>query len=177
MSDTAIFAVAARFASVDDLETAVRRLKAAGHGRLETYTPYPVESLSKLVGSPPSPVPWFFLICGLAGAVIGFLGQLYGAAIDYPINIGGRPLNSWPMFVPIANEVMILSAVVGGIAGMLIATGLPHLYHPIFAVPQFDRASSDGFFLSVMARDPTDYEEIRRLLTGCRPLAIVDVPA
>src|SRR6185312_4675429 len=104
---------------------------------------------------------------GLVGAGAGFWMQYYSMAIDYPFNAGGRPPNSWPVFVPIAFEVMILVAAFVAFLGMLFLNGLPHPHHPVFNVPQFARASQDRFFLCIEATDPLfDPQAVARFLAG-----------
>jgi hypothetical protein len=103
--------------------------------------------------------------------------EWYSAAIDYPINVGGRPPFSWPAFFPPTFEMTLLWASVFGVFAMLIGNGLPRLHHPLFAVPEFERGSSDRFFLLLRAHDPLfDLPRTRDFLATLAPLSIIEVP-
>jgi hypothetical protein len=103
--------------------------------------------------------------------------QYWSSVIDYPINVGGRPLNSWPAFIPVTFELTILTAALAGLIGLLALCRLPMLYHPVFNVPEFARASSDRFFLCIEATDPHfDMTHTRELLAGLQPLHVAEVP-
>ncbi len=155
MSDaTRGYGLLAEFRSGRELVSAVRRARAAGYQRLDAYSPMPVEGLREALGHRPSRLPWLVL----AGALIGGGGfyfiEWYSAVIDYPLNIGGRPVHSWPAFIFSAVEVTILLGALFGVVGMLVASGLPRLHHPLFAVPAFDATTRDGFFLYLDGSDP-----------------------
>ena len=104
---------------------------------MDAYTPHPVEGLAAELGMRSTHIPTVVLLCGLVGVSVGFFMQYYSMAINYPWNVGGRPVNSWPVFIPIAFEIMILIASFGAFLGMLFLNGLPHPHHPVFNVPQF----------------------------------------
>jgi Alternative complex III, ActD subunit len=168
----------AEFGSAAELLDAARHAHAAGQRGLEAYSPMPVEGLREALGRPASRLPWLVL----AGAVLGGGGfyflEWYSAVIDYPINIGGRPYDSWPAFIFSAVEMTILFAALFGVAGMLFASGLPRLYHPLFAVPAFDAATRDGFFLYFDASDAgIDRAALRRFADSLRPRSVHEVDA
>ena len=123
-------------------------------------------------------VPFVVLIGGLIGAAVGFFMQYYSMAINYPFNVGGRPHNSWPVFIPITFELMILVGAFAAFLGMLFLNGLPHLHHPLFNVPQFARSSQDRFFLCIEAEDPQfDRLATAEFLAGLQPYGeVVEVP-
>lgn len=177
MSPAPARGLAAAFTRPADLVTAARRLRLADCGRLEAYTPYAVEGLAPLIGAPPSRLGRYFMAGGILGLLLGYATQLYGAAVAYPLDVGGRPLDSWPMFVPSANEIMILGAVLGGTLGLLVRIGLPRLHHPVFTLPGFERASDDRFFLTVETPDARMLAYAHDVLTACRPALLTDLPS
>lgn len=133
---------------------AVEQLHELGYRRIEAFTPYAVDGLVEKLGAPPKRIAPWTLGAGIVGG-FGALGmQYFAAAIDYPINAGGRPAASWAAFFPAAIEVAILFAVVAGFATFLATCRLPALYQPVFNVAWFDEASRDGFLLLVRADDP-----------------------
>jgi hypothetical protein len=149
-----LYGALARFTGPDELVGAVRRLRDRGYRRLDAYSPFPIHGLDRALGLGRSKVPAFVLLGGLFGAVFAQTLQWYQSAIAYPLITGGKPLNSTEAFVPITFETTILYAALGAVFGMLVLNGLPRLYHPVFRGKSFARASDDGFFLSVEARDP-----------------------
>ena len=149
-----IWGLMAEFHSADELLAAVRRARLAGYRQMDAHTPYAVEGLAIELGMRQSRIASIVLIGGLVGAGVGFWMQYYSLVIDYPLNVGGLPYNSWPVFVPIAFELTILVAACSAFLGMLFLNGLPQPHHPLFNVPQFDRASQDRFFLCIEASDP-----------------------
>lgn len=174
---TPTFGLLAEFKTPQEILDATRRARLAGYQAMDAYTPYPVEGLSAELGLPRTRVPFVVLVAGLVGAGAGFFMQWYSMAVDYPFNVGGRPLNSWPVFVPIAFEVMVLVASFAALLGMLFLNGLPRPHHPVFNVPRFDRASQDRFFLCIEATDPKfDAEGTRQFLAELHPAEVLEVP-
>jgi hypothetical protein len=168
----------AEFASPQALLSAARQAYAAGYRKLDAYSPYHIEGLAEATGGADRRLPYVVLICGILGTSAGFSLQYFASVIDYPINIGGRPLNSWPAFIPITFETTVLAAAFGAVLGMLMLNGLPMPYHPVFNVPEFERASSVGFFLVVESTDPRfDPDRTRRFLAGLGPSGVHDVGA
>jgi Protein of unknown function (DUF3341) len=177
-SEQKVFGLMAEFETVDALFAATRRARQAGYRDMDAYTPYAVEGLAEELGEPKSRIPLVVLIGGLVGASAGFLMQYWSMAIDYPFNAGGRPLNSWPAFIPVAFEMMILVASFSAFLSMLFMNDLPRPHHPLFNVPQFARASQDRFFLCIEATDPQfDPQRTLEFLSGAEShLGIVEVP-
>jgi hypothetical protein len=146
------YGLLAAFGSESSFLAGLEAVRAAGFSRLETYAPHSVEEEEGILGFGPSPVRWVMLGAGAVGGVGAFAMQWY-AAVDFPEDVGGRPLFSWPSFVPITFELTILCACLAGAAAMLWLAGLPRLDHPLFGVPGFDRASQDRYFICVLADD------------------------
>jgi hypothetical protein len=173
----ACYGLVAEFSSAEALLEAVRAARAAGYRRLEAYTPFSVEGLPEALGPSPDRVPLFTLIGGIVGGIGGFFLQWYSAVVDYPINSGGRPLNSWPAFIPATFELAVLAAALAAFGGMLAFNGLPRLRHPIFDTPDFHLASRNRFFLCIRGDDPLfDPRRTHEWLATCSPVRIVVTP-
>jgi hypothetical protein len=166
----------AEFASADALLEAARQARAAGHARIEAYSPFPIEGLAEAIGMRRNWVPPIVLGGGLVGGIGGYFMQWYSAVISYPINSGGKPLHSWPEFIPVTFELTILVAALAGVAGMLFLNGLPRLRHPVFNVREFDLASRNRFFLCLRSGEP-NFASARSFLQGLKPIGLWDVPA
>jgi Protein of unknown function (DUF3341) len=150
-----IYGVVAEFPTPHELIYAVEKTRQAGYRRIEAYTPFPVEGLAEALALKRNNVPLITLIGGLTGGLGGFFFQYWVSVLAYPINIGGRPLNSWPAFIPVTFELTVLGAALSAVFGMLALNGLPRPHHPLFNVHRFVKhATSDRFFLCIEARDP-----------------------
>jgi hypothetical protein len=145
----------AEFHSPEALLHAAERAHRQGFKRMDAYTPFPIEGLAEALGVHDRRVPLIVLLGGIAGCLGGFFLQYWVAVIDYPLNVGGRPLNSWPAFIPVTFEMTILFAALSAFLGVLALNGLPMPYHPVFNVEQFELASRNRFFLCIEAGDPT----------------------
>jgi hypothetical protein len=168
----------AEFDTPEALIAAAERAREAGYKRMDAYSPFPVHGVSEAIGFRDVKVPWIVFAGGLVGAFTGYTLQWYTSVIDYPMNVGGKPLNSIPAFIPITFELTILFAAFGAVFGMLALNGLPKPYHSIFNTPGFERASQDRFFLAIEARDPGyEPEETRRFLESVGPLRVSEVAA
>jgi len=150
----AAFGILAEFENAGALLHACEAVRAEGYRDFDAHTPMPVHGLEKAMGLSASPLPWIALIGGLTGAASGFALQGWIAIIASPLIISGKPLWSWPAFVPVAFELTILFAALGSVFGMLIINRLPRWHHPIFESERFARASDDRFFVSIEASDP-----------------------
>jgi len=176
MTATRIYGLLAEFDAPEPLVTAAERAYADGYRHMDAHTPFPVHGLAEAVGFHTNRVPLLVLIAGILGAGLGFFSQYWAAVIDYPINVGGRPLNSWPAFIPITFEVTILAAAVTAVLGMLALNGLPQPYHPVFNAPRFALATRDRFFLCIEATDPRfDPVATRAFLEGLGAREVTDV--
>ena len=147
------YGLMAEFESPDDLLNAAHRAYAEGYRQLDAYTPFPVEGLAEAIGFHKTHVPLLCLLGGLTGCFGGFFLQWWPNVIGYPLNIGGKPHNSWPSFIPITFELTVLFAGLATVFGMLALNGFPMPYHPVFNAPNFELASRNKFFLCIMAED------------------------
>jgi hypothetical protein len=172
-----VYGLLAEFESPETLVQAAGRVQEAGYRRYDAYSPFPVEGLSEAMGFRRTRMPVVMFFGGLLGCLGALAMQYYCAVISYPLNIGGRPLNSWPSWVPVMFELTVLISALAGVFGLLALCGLPQPFHPLFNVPRFARASRDGFFLCVEARDPKyDKDQTRQLLEGLHPREVTEVP-
>ena len=171
-----IYGLMADFDDSDDLLAAARQAYAEGYRKMDAYTPFPVEGLAEAIGFRRNRVALIVLIGGIAGCLSGFLLQYYVAVINYPINVGGRPLNSWPAFIPITFEFTVLFGALFAVFGMLALNGLPMPYHPVFNVPGFELASRNRFFLCIESEDPKfDRKRTEDFLKGLSSRAVSEV--
>ncbi len=172
-----IHGVLAEFDSPEALLQATRKAASAGFTEVEAYTPYPVHGLADSLGFTRTGIPALVFTGGLIGCISGYLLQYWVSVHAYPINVGGRPLHSWPSFIPVTFETTVLCAALFAVLGMLGLNGLPMPYHPVFNIPQFERASQDRFFLYILSRDEKfDLRETRRFLENLKPREVFDVP-
>jgi hypothetical protein len=171
-----LYGLMAEFDTPEELLAAARRARDAGYRQMAAYTPFPVEGLAEAIGFRRTWLPLIVLIGGIIGCLSGYLLQYWTSVIDYPLNIGGRPLHSWPAFVVVTFELTVLFAALSAVLGMLALNGLPMPYHPVFNVPRFAFATRDRFFLCLEATDPQfDREETRRFLERSQPRQVSEV--
>lgn len=176
-AESGVYGVMAEFSDPTSIVVAARRAKEAGYRKMDAYTPFPIEELAEALGyKSRGRLPKIVLAGGAIGCFGGFLLQYWCAAIAYPLNVGGRPLNSWPSFIPITFETTVLCAALSAVLGMLALNGLPMPHHPVFNVPEFALATRDKFFLCIEAQDPRfELEQTKRFLEGLGPVKVFDV--
>ena len=174
--EKSLHGVMAEFEEAEDVLAATQRAWAAGYRRMDAYSPFPVEGLAEALGRDFSLVPLITLAGGMIGGLGGYFMQWYAMARLYPLNVGGRPLNSWPNFIPVTFELTILVASISAVTAMILLNRLPQPNHPVFNVPEFERASIDRFFLCIEARDAKfDREQTRKFLESLKPLKVTEV--
>ena len=176
MAKLPIYGLMAEFDSPEALLEAAHRVFAAGFRKIDAYSPFPVDGLAEAIGFHNTKEPLIVLIGGIIGCLGGFYLQYWVAAIDYPINIGGRPFNSWPSFIPVTFELTILIASLFAFFGVLALNRLPMPYHPVFNVERFELASRNRFFLCIEAVDSKfELERTRRFLDEIGSLGTYEV--
>ena len=169
----------AEFSTPDEIVAAARRARAAGYSTLDAYSPFPIEALAEAAGHRSrGRLPFLVLMGGIVGGLGGYLLQYWTSVHVYPLNVGGKPLHSWPAFIPVTFECTVLGAALMAVFGMLALNGFPSPYHPVFNVPEFAAASSNRFFLCIETRDPKfDPQATRAFLESLAPMGIYDVAA
>ena len=173
-----LYGLMAEFDSPETLLGAARRARDAGYVRIEAFTPFPVEGLAGVIGVHSSRVPLICLIGGLIGCSGGFFLQWWPNVIGYPLDIGGKPFNSWPAFIPITFELTILCAGLATVFGMLALNGLPTPYHPVFNAPRFELATRNKFFLCIKARDAKfDVQRTKEFLQSLNTREVCEIEA
>ena len=181
MSDTpprarGLYGLMAEFETPQELVEAARHAREAGFTKLDAYTPYPIEALTEALDIHDRRLPAVVLGGGILGALVGYGLCYWTSVIEFPMNIGGKPLHSVPAFIVPTFETTILFAAGTAVLGMLALNGLPEPYHPVFNVPQFARASKDRFFIVIEARDPKfDPDRTWSFLTSLGPRSVSEV--
>jgi len=172
-----IYGLMAEFETPTELVNACKAAYAEGYREMDAYSPFPIEEASEAIGFHKSAVPLVVLTGGILGGLSGFLLQYWINVIAYPLNIGGKPWNSWPAFVVPTFEMTILFAGLSGMFGMFALNGLPRPYHPLFHVDQFSKVTRNRFFLCVEAIDPKfDLAGTQQFMERLKPLSISEVP-
>jgi hypothetical protein len=175
-NEAPIYGLLAEFENPEELLQAVRKARQAGFRKMDAYTPFPVENLAEELGFHRTALPLIVLIGGVLGCAGGFLMQYWISAVDYPLNVGGRPLNSWPAFIPVTFETTILVAALAAVLGMLGLNGLPMPYHPLFNNPRFALASRNRFFLCIERSDNQFHrKETAKFLSELKPKGVSEV--
>lgn len=172
-----IYGVLAQFLTPEAAIKAGSAMHERGYRYMEAYSPFPVDGLAESIGYRRNHMPLIVLLGGIIGGLSGYFLQYYTAVYDYPYEVAGKPLHSWPMFIPITFELTILGAAFAAVFGMLFLNGLPMPYHPVFNVPEFGLASRDRFFLFVRHDDPLfEPERTARELEAFGPKSVALVP-
>ena len=171
-----LYGLMGEFEEPTTIVKAARHAHDEGYRRMDAYTPFPIEELTEAIGFHHTRLPLIVLIGGIVGCFGGFLLCYWVSTVTYPLNIGGRPLNSWPAFIPVTFECTILLAALSAVLGMLALNGLPQPYHPVFNVPSFEQASRNRFFLCIESADPKfDREATRAFLVGLGAIEVSEV--
>jgi hypothetical protein len=173
----ALYGLMAEFETPTELVNACKAAYAEGYRDMDAYSPFPIEEASEAIGFHKTAVPLVTLVGGLLGGLSGFALQYWINVISYPLNIGGKPYDSWPAFIVPTFEMTILFAGIVGMFGMFALNGLPQPYHPVFNVDRFSKVTRDRFFLCVEAADPKfDLTSTHQFMERLKPLSISEVP-
>src|ERR1035438_2841820 len=171
-----LYGIMAEFEQPEQVVNAAKSAYAAGYRKMDAYSPLPVHGLSEALGFQYTRLAMIVLIGGIVGCLGGFAFQYWVSVINYPVIIGGKPMNSWPSFIPVTFECTILFAALSAVFGMLALNGLPQPYHPVFNVDRFEHATRDRFFLCIEARDPKfDRAGTRAFLEGLEAFEVSEV--
>jgi hypothetical protein len=171
-----VYGVMAEFDTPTDLVRATKAAVAGGYKNVDAYSPFPIEELNDTLHLHRNKLPLIVLLGGLAGGILGYLMQYYISVIYYPLNIGGRPLHSWPSYIIITFEMTILLGSIAAVVGLFALCGLPMPYHPVFNVPRFALASNDRFFLCIESTDPLfDRTQTSEFLETLAPKEVSEV--
>ena len=173
---TTVYGLMAEFETPSALVAAANKARLEGYRNMDAYSPIPIEELPDALGLRRTKVPLITLIGGILGGVGGYTLEYWTQAIAYPLNIGGRPLHSWPHFIPVTFETTVLGAALSCFVGMWVLNNLPQPYHPVFNVPAFTRASLDRFFLCIETTDPKfDRHSTKKFLESLHPVGVSEV--
>jgi ActD protein len=171
-----VYGVLAEFDNPTALVNATRTVREQGYRKLDAYTPFPIEELNEILHLHKNKLPLIVLCGGILGGLTGYLLQYFVTVIYFPINVGGRPLHSWPSYIIITFELTILFGCITTVLGLLALCGLPMPYHPVFNVPRFSAASRDRFFLCIEATDPLfDQQKTSSLLSTLEAKEVSEV--
>lgn len=176
MSERTLYSLVAEFDTTDAILNAAESSSAAGYTKHDVYSPFPIHGMEDKLKQPFTRLPWLVFAVGATGGIGGFTLQTWTSTLAYPLNIGGKPLFSWPAFIPVTFECTILCAAFAAVIGMLLFNRLPQPFHPVFDAPNFERATVDRFFLEIQASDPRfDPVETRKFLEGLDAVSVSNV--
>jgi Protein of unknown function (DUF3341) len=167
--------VLAEFKDEAAICAAARRLRELGHERLDVHSPVPLHGIDEALGLKRSVVPLIALVGGVTGAVGGYVMQWWMNAVDYPINVANRGFHSPPTNIPITFETGVLLASLAIVLGLIVLSGLPRLYHPVFEVEGFRTASLDALWLAVEVKRE-DEDPVARELERLGAVQVSRVP-
>ncbi len=176
MNSKAMYGLLAEFDSPEEVLAAAHRAREAGYQRIDAFSPIPVEGLAEAIGFEWTSVPIFTFLGGLFGGCAGFFMCWYANVISFPLDIGGKPFNSWPAWIPITFELTILGGAIATVVAMLALNGLPNPYHPVFNVERFAHSTTDKFFLCIKSHDKNfDLQRTKAFLEGLKPHGVFEV--
>jgi Protein of unknown function (DUF3341) len=171
-----LYGLMAEFETPGELVAAARRAHEAGFRKFDAYSPYPIHELDEAMDLHDNRVSLFTLIGGLIGCATGFGLCSWVQSVALPLNIGGRPLISAPMYIPITFELTVLFGGLTAAISMIIMNGLPSPYHPVFNVERFANASRNKFFLCIESDDPKfDRHDTAGFLESLGPEEVAEV--
>lgn len=175
MNDEGAYGLVAEFETDVQLMNAAEQAYEKGYRKMDGFAPFPVEGLAKALGKS-NRIPLLVLVSGILGGASAYFMQWFANVVSYPLNVGGRPLHSWPAFIPITFELTVLGAALTAFFSVFVLSGLPKLYHPMFNLPGFERASQDRFFLCIETNDP-QFDEFctRSFLESLQPTLVKEV--
>ncbi len=177
MNEPPIYGLMAEFETPTELLGATRRAYLAGFRRMDAYTPFPIPDLAEALGFHRDRVPLICLVGGILGGATAYMMMWWINTIAFPINVGGRPMHSWPSFIPVTFEMTVLFAGLAAFIGMWALNGLPMPYHPVFNVEEFAYVTRDKFFLCIESIDPRfDLETTRDFLSTLGASKVLEVP-
>jgi hypothetical protein len=166
----------AEYDNATALVDAATKARLAGYRNMDAYSPIPIHEMDEALGLRRTRLPLLVLIGGILGGIGGFGLETWVSAVAYPMNVGGRPLISWPQFIPVTFETTVLGAALTAFFGMWALNKLPQPYHPVFNVDAFARASTDRFFLVIEIRDPRfDRTSTWNFLESTHPIGVSEV--
>lgn len=176
MKQPTLYGLMTMFDNPDDLVSAAQKTYDAGYRKMDAYSPFPIHGLAEAVGYRKRILPWIVLAGGIFGCIAGFTLQYWVSVEAMPVNVGGRPLNSWPAFIPVTFECTILGAALSAVLGMLALNGLPRPHHPVFNQPRFAMATRNRFFLCIEAADKLyDRDKTGKYLEELSPYGVLEV--
>ncbi len=164
----------AQFPNPSALIKAARQTREAGFKEFDCYTPFPVHGIDEAVGIKMTRLPYIVLACAATGALTAILLQFFTNAFDYKYIISGKPFFSIPANIPITFELAVLFSAFGALLGMLALNKLPQFYNRLFLIDPFLKATSDGFFLAIEAKDPKFHEnDTKEFLASLQPSEVI----
>jgi hypothetical protein len=170
------YGLMAEFDNPTALVDAATKARLAGYRKMDAFSPIPIEELNEALDLKRTRLPLLVLLGGILGGFAGFSLEYWVSVIAYPMNVGDRPLNSWPQFIPVTFETTVLGAALTAFVGMWALNKLPQPYHPVFNVEAFGRASTDRFFLVIEATDPRfDRMGTMQFLENQHPVGVSEV--
>lgn len=166
----------AEFAAPEKMSRALESLRVAGYRQLETYTPFDMPRTTPALGLRRPWLPWVVAFAGLSGGIVAYWIQWFANAWDFPLNVGGRPMNSVPAFIPATFEGTVLAAALVAFVGLFVSLRLPALWHPVFEIEGFERATVDRFWIEVGGvQSDLDAHELRRIVNEAGALRVVSL--